>query len=241
MAKFKVISRFFVVLTAWTASLFIAGCANTLTTQVSNFNQWPAQTAGATCAVSTVPRGDSEKWGELERKRYESLLADALQKQGLKPAATAADARFHASLRLDTRQETVERSQPVYGPAWGAYPYGPYGAYGWPRGYWHGGVWHDPYLEDGVFGWSAPVYLGERRYQQAVGIYLLSVRISDSAQKGDTPKGATVFESSAQYAGSPAAVPELMPYLLQAVFSDFPGQNGQVRQVTLPIQQSSKP
>jgi hypothetical protein len=123
----------------------------------------------------------------------------------------------------------------VYAPAWG-YPHGGYGGYGWPHGYWHGGVWHDPFLEDGVFGWSAPVYVGERRYEQTLAMVLLGLRISDSQHPGDTPQGATVFEGSAEYLGQEAATPALMPYLVQALFSDFPGRNGQVRQVTLPIQ-----
>jgi hypothetical protein len=79
------------------------------------------------------------------------------------------------------------------------------------------------------------VYVGERRYEQTVSMVLLGLRISDNTQKGDTPQGATVFEGSAQYAGQEAALPALMPYLVQALFSDFPGTSGQVRQVTLPI------
>lgn len=232
------IFRFFATALAAVMLVLAAGCAstNTLQTQVSNFNQWPANSAGASFSVQTVKQAASANWGDLERQTYEKLIADALQKQGLQPAAAGQKPRFQAYLRLDQKQEKVERSQPVYAPGW-AYPYGMgYRPYGWPRGYWHGGVWHDPFLEDGVFGWSAPVYVGERRYEQTVSMVLLGLRISDNTQKGDTPQGATVFEGSAQYAGQEAALPALMPYLVQALFSDFPGRNGQVRQVTLPIQ-----
>ncbi len=239
MKKNSIFSRFFAVITAWAALFLITGCAstNTLQAQVSSFNQWPSDSAGASFSVKTVSQAASAKWSELERLSYEKLLADALSAQGLHPAAAGEKARFQAHIRLDTRQETVQRSQAVYAPAWGY----PYGGYGWPRGYWHGGIWHDPFLEDGVFGWSAPVYMGERRYEQTVFMYLLGLRISDSRQKGDTPQGATVFEGSAEYAGQEAAVPALMPYLVQALFSDFPGRNGQVRQVNLPIQPQAKP
>ena len=223
--------------------LMSAACSSiqTLSTQVSNFNQWPGNGAGASFSVQTVKQAASAHWGDLERQTYEKLIADALQKQGLQPVAAGQKPRFQAYLRLDQKQEKVERSQPVYAPGW-AYPYGMgYRPYGWPRGYWHGGVWHDPFLEDGVFGWSAPVYMGERRYEQTLSMVLLGLRISDNTQKGDTPQGATVFEGSAQYTGQEAALPALMPYLVQALFSDFPGRNGQVRQVSLPIQTTAKP
>lgn len=231
MKKTWNISRFFGLGLAGAALVLITGCANTLSTQVSTFNQWPADSAGASFSVQTVKQAASANWSDLERQTYEKLVADALSQQGLRPAAAGEKARFSAHVRLDTRQEKVERSQAVYAPAWGY----PYGAYGWPRGYWHGGIWHDPFLEDGVFGWSAPVYLGERRYEQTISMVLLGLRISDSQQKGDTPQGATVFEGSAEYTGQEAALPALMPYLVQALFTDFPGHNGQVRQVKLPI------
>ena len=231
MKKNLLFSRFFSALLAWAALVLITGCANTLSTQVSTFNQWPTDSAGASFSVQTVKQAASANWSDLERQTYEKLVADALTQQGLRPAAVGEKARFNAHVRLDTRQDKVQRSQAVYAPAWGY----PYSGYGWPRGYWHGGVWHDPFLEDGVFGWSAPVYVGERRYEQTIAMVLLGLRISDSRQKGDTPQGATVFEGSAEYAGQEAALPALMPYLVQALFSDFPGRNGQVRQVTLPI------
>jgi hypothetical protein len=234
MKNSSLIARFLTIALPLSVFLALTGCAstNTLQTQVSNFNQWPADSKGASFSVQTVKQAASANWGDLESRTYQNLISDALQKQGLRPAATGEKPRFQAFLRLDQKQEKVERSQPVYAPGW-AYPYG----MGYrPRGYWHGGVWHDPFLEDGVFGWSAPVYMGERRYEQTITMVLLGLRISDRAQKGDTPQGATVFEGSAEYAGQEAALPALMPYLVQALFSDFPGHNGQVRQISLPIQ-----
>ena len=115
MQKFSVISRFFAVITAWAALVFVSGCAstNTLQTQVSNFNQWPADSAGASFSVQTVKQAASANWGDLERQTYEKLIADALQKQGLQAAAAGQKPRFQAYLRLDQKLQKVERSQPV--------------------------------------------------------------------------------------------------------------------------------
>ena len=207
----------------FTSLALLAGCANTLRTQVTNFQAWPQDAAGSSFSVSTVTSGESGKWGELERQSYETQLAQALQTQGLKPVAAGSKARFQATLRLDTRSENRTYSEPVYLPAYAA-PYG--------NSYWGGGLWGNPYYEDGVFArqWM-PVYAGERRYSQQIDFHLLSVRIVDQARKGASGEGAVVFDAAAQYAGEPMPMPQLLPYLMRSVFDAFPGQNGQVKQL----------
>ena len=205
-------------------TVLLAGCANTLHTQVTNFQAWPQDAAGSSFSIATATAAESGKWGELERQSYEAQVAQALQAQGLKPAAAGAKARFQATLRLDTRSENRTYSEPVYLPAYAA-PYG--------NSYWGGGVWGDPYYyEDGVFArqWM-PVYAGERRYSQQIDFHLLSVRIVDQARKVGTGEGAVVFDAAAQYAGEPMPMPQLLPYLMRSVFDGFPGQNGQVKQL----------
>ena len=212
-------------------AMLLAGCANTLHTQVTNFQAWPQDAAGSSFSIATTTAAESGKWGELERQSYEAQVAQALQAQGLKPVAAGAKARFQATLRLDTKHENRSFSEPVYVPAYA----GPYaGPYGGPGAYWGGGVWGDPYFEDGVFArpWL-PVYAGERRYNIALDIHLLSVRIVDQqrSKTAGSDAGPVVFEAAAQYAGEPRPMPQLMPYLVRSVFDGFPGQNGQVKQL----------
>ena len=206
-------------------ALLLTGCANTLHTQVTHFQAWPQDAAGSSFSIATATAAESGKWGELERQSYEAQVAQALQAQGLKPAAAGSKARFQATLRLDTRRENRTYSEPVYLPAYAA-PYG--------NSYWGGGVWGDPYFEDGVFArpWL-PVYAGERRYNIALDIHLLSVRIVDQqrSKTAGSDAGPVVFEAAAQYAGEPRPMPQLMPYLVRSVFDGFPGQNGQVKQL----------
>lgn len=206
-------------------AVLLAGCANTLHTQVTNFQAWPQDAAGSSFSIATTTAAESGKWGELERQSYEAQVTQALQAQGLKPVAAGAKARFQATLRLDTRSENRTYSEPVYLPAYVA-PYG--------NSYWGGGVWGDPYFEDGVFArpWL-PVYAGERRYNIALDIHLLSVRIVDQqrSKTAGSDAGPVVFEAAAQYAGEPRPMPQLMPYLVRSVFDGFPGQNGQVKQL----------
>ena len=201
----------------------LTGCASVLHTQVTNFQAWPADAAGSSFSISTASEAESGKWGDLERQSYEAQVAQALQAQGLKPAAAGSKARFQATLRLDTRSENRTYSEPVYLPAYAA-PYG--------NSYWGGGIWGDPYYEDGVFArqWM-PVYAGDRRYSQQIDFHLLSVRIVDQTRKVASGEGAVVFDAAAQYAGEPMPMPQLLPYLMRSVFDAFPGQNGQVKQL----------
>ena len=210
-------------------AMLLAGCANTLHTQVTNFQAWPQDAAGSSFSIATATAAESGKWGELERQSYEAQVAQALQAQGLKPATAGSKARFQATLRLDTRSENRTYSEPVYLPTYAA-PYG--------NSYWGGGVWGDPYFEDGVFArpWL-PVYAGERRYNIALDIHLLSVRIVDQQRSKITGSDtdSVVFEAAAQYAGEPRPMPQLLPYLVRSVFDGFPGKNGEVRQLQIPL------
>ena len=64
-------------------------------------------------------------------------------------------------------------------------------------------------------------------------VYTNSLRLRLLDTK-DTPPGKpprTVFESRAVYEGGSGDLPLVVPYLVRAVFDDFPGQNGQVRVV----------
>ena len=82
-------------------------------TKVSNFNQWPANAAGASFAVQPAS-GEGVALGELERKTYEGYLTQHLQAQGLVPAAVPARARMQADMAVNVKRELRQFSVPVY-------------------------------------------------------------------------------------------------------------------------------
>ena len=193
----------------------LTGCANTLTTNVSNFNQWPSNAQGATYTI--VPAPESSSWSELERKTYEGYVAQRLQQQGLRPAAQAAAARMVVDMQVQSRREKVRVTTPTYVPA----PY--YGPWGWR---------YDDYWCDD--GWMArrvgSMCLVERTTVQAVDVHQLQVRIRDRSQKGAGAGAPAVFESKAEYVGQ-APLSSVMSYLVASVFDQFPGKNGEVHRV----------
>ena len=201
------------------AALLVTGCANTVTTTVSGFQQWPSDTKGATYTItSSSTNPQAVALSDLERQTYEGYLAQQLQKQGLVPAAKPASARMVADMQVLAQRQNVEVRQPVYVPApwWGYRPWS--------------SAWDASYYCDSPRWGMAASCLTERVTVQAIDVYRLNVRIQDRAQNKEgavTP----VFEAAAEYAGT-ASLPTAMPYLMETAFDKFPGSaDGKPRQV----------
>jgi len=192
----------------------LAGCASPITARVTSFNQWPADAAGST--FSFISPVDSTR--ELEQATYESHVQAALEKQGLRRAPPGQVGRIQAEVRVISRNEQktwlqpVYHDQPVFLP-----PYRDAAGRVFP------GAWvPDPF---------GPRYVGDRQVSRIVWLSNLRLRLLDT--RGSPPgKPHTVFESRASYEGDSDDLPALVPYLVRAVFDDFPGQNGRTRSVS---------
>jgi hypothetical protein len=76
-----------------------------------------------------------------------------------------------------------------------------------------------------------PRLVGHQQALATVQTSSLRLRLLDTAAPG--PPG-TVFEATARHESTQTlALPQVVPWLVRAVFADFPGQNGQVVQVRL--------
>ncbi len=187
-------------------ALLLGGCATTLRSDVTSFQQWPADSAGASFSFKRV----GKQADSLEHKSYEDLARAELIKLRLVQAPAGAKGRFEVSLDygLETR---VERSREAvwddrvywYQPHWHA-------TYGWRPGYWV----RDPF---------GPRVVGYRNVARDVTTRRLRVDISEGTNK--------VFEASATSSGAQKSLPVVMPYLVRSVFEGFPGTNGQVRMI----------
>jgi hypothetical protein len=195
--------------------VWLAGCASTVTTRVTNFNQWPASAAGST--FSFITRTGSP--GELEQATYQQYVQTELEKRGFRRAQGAQPGRLQIELTTGNRSEEKTSFAPVYQDSPVYLP-----PYRDAAGRFFPGVWtYDPF---------GPRYVGDRVVNTVVQIATLQVRMLDG--DGAPPgKSRAVFESRAVYegAGSGDNLPLVVPYLVRAVFDDFPGQNGKVRLV----------
>jgi hypothetical protein len=195
--------RFFVALLA-TSALLLGGCASTLRSDVTSFQNWPTNSAGATYSFKRI----GKQAESLEHKAYEDMARAELAKIKLAEAPAGTKARFEVNLDYGL-QTRVERSREA---VWDDRVY-------WRPSYWHPSLgWRPGYWARDPFG---PSVVGYRTVSRQVNTRHLRVDISEGNAK--------VFEASASSSGSQTSLPVVMPYLIRSVFEGFPGTNGQVR------------
>lgn len=198
------------------SAVLLSACASPLVTQVTNFNQWPADAAGSSFSFIKPPARPGVAAGELEQATYERHAQAELEKQGLRQAGAGERARL--LVELSTVSQLLQRSyvQPVYEENLVFYP---------PRrnaaGQYFPGFW-----APSRFG---PTYVGDRIVPYTVQFSELTLRLLDT-RSGPPGQPRPVFDARAVYEGG-AALPTIAPYLVRAVMDGFPGQNGQVRKV----------
>lgn len=180
-------------------SVMLAGCASTLSANVTSFQQWPAGVEGQSYQIAK-PSGDQNA---LEYSAYQDMLRAAIGPTGLVEASGGQAARFAVSFRYMEESTQIIRRE-------AADPYF-YGGWGYGGPWWWGG-YYGP-------SWVA---VPENAWRNS-----LTVEIRDNSRNG-----AEVYRSTASTLSSDQnAMPRVMPYLMQAVFDGFPGNNGQVREL----------
>ncbi|WP_353147282.1 DUF4136 domain-containing protein [Pollutimonas bauzanensis] len=187
--------------------LLVAGCASTLSARVTSYEKWPANVQGQSYRI--VP--STTQVNNLEFDSVADMVRAAIGPVGLVEARSGQTARFDVSISYENpiSQVLVQRSYDPYMDGWG---FGPaFGGYYGGYGGWGGGMYYSPAYQ------NVPVEV----YKNT-----LTVIIKDM-QSG----GAEVYRSSAVNVSTSDNLALAMPYLAQAVFDGFPGNNGQVREV----------
>lgn len=187
----------------------LGGCASTIAARVTSYQHWPDDAVGATYRIASTPQQDNN----LEFQSFADMIRAAIGPIGLVEAGAAETARFDVEIDYGSPVEKrwVQRYRDPYWDGWGFNPFfsGIYGGYG-------------------GWGWGSGIYMGPSTVNVPVEIYknTLTVTIRDN-QNG----GHEVYRSSAVNISEGDNLAVVMPYLAQAVFDGFPGNNGQVREV----------
>lgn len=209
-------NRFFAAL-APAALLAVSGCAAPFQAQVSRFQQMPAPQGQTFAVVSDNPRLS----GGLEFSQYANIVSQRLAGYGYVPASSAASANLIVRLDygVDKGRERI-RSTPGmgFGPHFGyAHGWGPY------RPFWGFGsrAW--------VYGFDDPFLYGAS-YND---IQSYTVYQSELSMRIDRKGGERVFEGSAKAMSSDNDLTTLVPNLIEAMFTGFPGNSGQTVRITV--------
>jgi hypothetical protein len=207
--------RLFKVL-APAALLAVAGCAAPFQAQVSRFQQLPAPQGQTFAVIADNPRLD----GSLEFAQYANTVAQRLAGYGYTRAVTPGGANLivHLNYMVDKGRDRL-RTVPGFGPRFGyAYGWGPYRPYwGFGRRAWVYG-YNDPFL----YGSSYDEVESYTVYESA-----LEMKIE---RKGTRER---LFEGTAKALSSDNDLTTLVPNLIEAMFTGFPGNSGQTVKITV--------
>lgn len=213
------------------SALGLSGCATGFPAKVSRYQAMPAP-QGQTFFVLPADASDQ---GSLEFQRFGGIVAQAMQAQGYQPAATpqAASMIVKVDYGVDegTRQATAD---PFYRRSWYAGGYGGYA--GWHSPFY--GYFSRPYYSryryygprsPFYYGWDDPFWYGSdfgNTYVMYKSHLTIDIRrTSDNAQ---------VFDGTAEARSTNDNLGVIVPNLVEAMFTGFPGRNGETVRITVP-------
>ena len=218
MRKFKLAAA----LVLGVSAAALSGCATGFPAQVSRYQAMPAP-QGQSFVV--VPM-DARAIGGLEFSRYASMVAQGMAAQGYAPAASINQATMVVRLGYGVDQGRTEYvrdpfgySDPFYrsgfGFGFGRPYYSRFGYYGRRSPFFYG--WDDPFWG---YGGGVSSYTSYRSFLDL-----------DIRRKADN---ASLFEGHAKARSTNDNLGVLVPNLVEAMFTGFPGRSGETVRITVP-------
>lgn len=196
----------------------VAACTTPFKADVSRFQSQLPVPSGQTFAVVA---DDPKLAGGLEFAQYASIVSERMAKVGYTPVQDPSRAELivRFDYGVDSGRERV-RSTPMAGSYWG--PWGGYGGfYGRSRWGWGGGwgsPWrygfYDPFFDNGIQSYTV--------FTSGVGLKI------DRAADGQR-----LFEGKAEAVSSSNRLQYLVPNLVEALFTNFPGNSGETVRITV--------
>ncbi len=208
------------------ALLSLGACATPFRADVSRFQQLPVP-QGQTFTVKAADPADE---GGIEFGQYASLVSNEMTKAGYRPAATGSAADLIVKLDYgvdDGKERTVVYDDPFYDPFWG------YGRFGFGAGYGRPYLLRTPRGARYVYGWNDPFLFGGgfgRGYDvRSYTVYTsgIDMKIERSAN------GERLFEGKAEAKSRSNRLPYLVPNLVTAMFTGFPGNSGETVRISV--------
>ena len=188
----------------------LAACSTPFKADVSRFTVPLPAPQGQSFAI--VPE-DPKLAGGLEFATYANVVAAEMEQLGYTRAASpeTADMLVRFDYRVDNGRERV-RTDPGVGFAGG--PWGPWGPWGGGFGAWG-------------FGFNDPWLGGPNVRSYTIFTSGIELKIDRAAD------GQRLFEGRAEAVSRSNRLPRLVPNLVDAMFTDFPGNSGETVRITI--------
>lgn len=206
----------------------LAACATPFNADVSRFQTQLPAPAGQTFAVVA---DDPALAGGLEFSQYADFVEARMTSLGYSEASPeAADLLVRFDYGVDGGREKVVTTgfnrDPFWNPWYGGYSRFGYGGWGYSPYHRHsawGYGWHDPFFDTGPDVRSYTVYTS--------GIDMKIDRRAD---------GKRLFEGKAEAVSRSNRLQYLVPNLVDAMFTDFPGHSGETVRISIAPEDGAK-
>ena len=212
-------------------ALGLAACASSITSTVSRYQAMPAP-QGQTFFV--VPGGGMANNGGLEFQRYAGLVAQQLQARGYAPATSPQTASMVVQLGYEMDEGQVRYVQdPFYSSR---YRYG-----GFYDPFYRGGFYYPRfgYRSPFYYGWDDPFWYGGG-YGGRGGVDSYVEYHSDlDLHIRSRGTNAPLFDGRAQARSQTDRLDVVIPSLVEAMFTNVPGRNGETVKITVPTRPRS--
>src|SRR3954454_1433095 len=204
------------------AAIALSACASSITSRVTRYQAMPAP-QGQTFMV--VPGEGMAASGGLEFQRYAAIVAQQLQARGYTPATSLQGASMVVQLGYGVDKGQVRVVSDPFGGPYGFGPYWGSSPFFYPRF----GRWGSPFY----YGWDDPFWYGGGidsyvEYHSQVDLHIRA--------KGTE---APLFDGRAQARSETNRLDVVLPSLIEALFTGFPGQNGETIKITIPTRPST--
>lgn len=203
----------------------LGACATPFNADVQRFQSQLPAPQGQTFAVVAEDPKDA---GGLEFAQYAQAVQNNMIKLGYVPAAPeAADLIVRFDYGVDQGRDRVRTTgfrdpfwDPWYRPGYGRFGYWGYhpGFYG--RNYYGQGAWG--------YGWNDPFFWGPEDVE-VVTVYTSAIDLKIDRRVD----GKRLFEGKAEAASRSNRLPYLVPNLVEAMFTDFPGNSGETVRISI--------
>ncbi len=204
--------------------LALAACASPFNANVSRFQSQLPAPSGQTFAVVA---DDPTLAGGLEFSQYARLVEAKLVQQGYTPVTEPASATLlvRFDYGVDNGRERI-RSSGFGGSPWGPWRGGRFGYGGYGGGLGYGGGFYRPGLWN--YGWYDPWF------DNNGGIDSYTVYTSGIDVKIDRrADGQRLFEGQAEAVSTSNRLQYLVPNLVEAMFTKFPGNSGETVRISV--------
>jgi len=207
-------------LAAPAALLMLSACMTGFPAQVSRFQAMPAP-EGQSFAIEPADRAKS---GSLEFSQYADHVRRNLTALGYAEARSAREATMVVTLDygVDQGRERVVATPDPFMDPWGYRGFG-YRPYYSRFGYGGFGRYRSPFF----WGWHDPFWGGYDIDSYTLYTSHLDMDIRRASD------GQSLFEGKAQARSRSNELPQLVPNLVEAMFTGFPGNSGETVRITV--------